>query len=73
LRQLVPKATLVAVLVNPGSVETEAERRDVQAAAQRLGQQLIILDASSDRDIETSFATAAKRGAGALLSLESRF
>jgi len=73
LRQLVPKATLVAVLVNPGSVETEAERRDVQAAAQRLGQQLIILDASSDRDIETSFATVAKRGAGALLSLESRF
>ena len=58
LRQLVPKATLIAMLVNPGSVDTEAERRDVQAAAQRLGQQLIILDASSDRDIETSFATS---------------
>jgi putative ABC transport system substrate-binding protein len=64
LRQLVPKANLIAMLVNPGSVDTEAERRDVQGAAQRLGQQLIILDASSDRDIETSFATAAKRGAG---------
>ena len=66
LRQLVPKATLIAMLVNPGSVDTEAERRDVQAAAQRLGQQLIILDASSDRDIETSFATSCN-GAGALI------
>jgi len=67
LRQLVPTATLIAMLVNPGSVDTEAERRDVQAAAQRLGQQLIILDASSDRDIETSFATFVQRGAGALI------
>jgi putative tryptophan/tyrosine transport system substrate-binding protein len=67
LRQLVPKAPLIAMLVNPGSVDTEAERRDVQASAQRLGQQLIILDASTDRDIETSFATFVQRGAGALM------
>jgi putative ABC transport system substrate-binding protein len=67
LRQLAPKARLIAMLVNPGSPDTEAERRDVQAAAQRLGQQLIILDASSDRDIETSFATFVQRGAGALI------
>ncbi len=45
LRQCVPKATSIAMFVNPGSVDTEAERRDVQEAAQRLGQQLIILDA----------------------------
>jgi putative ABC transport system substrate-binding protein len=55
------------MLVNPGSVDTEAERRDVQAAAQKLGQQFIILDASNDRDIETSFATFVQRGAGALM------
>jgi putative ABC transport system substrate-binding protein len=67
LRQLVPKATLIAMLVNPGSVDTEAERRDVQASAQRLGQQLIILDASNDRDIETSFAKFVQRRAGALM------
>ena len=66
LRQLVPKATLIAMLVFPGSVDTEVERRDVQAAAQRLGQQLIILDVSSDRDIATSFATLVQRRAGAL-------
>ena len=39
----------------------------MQAAAQTIGQQLIILDVSSDRDIETAFATFVQRGAGALL------
>ena len=37
LRQLVPKATLVAVLVNPGSVETEAERREETYRPRRKG------------------------------------
>jgi putative ABC transport system substrate-binding protein len=67
LRQLVPQATAIAVLVNPNTPLTEAERRDVQAAAQAIGQQLIIFDVSSDRDIETAFATFVQRGAGALL------
>src|SRR2546430_8272 len=67
LRQLVPKATTIAMLVNPNSPETEAERRDVQAAAQILGLQLITLDVSSDRDIEIALATVVQRGAGALL------
>ena len=62
-----PRATKIAVLVNPNTLVTEAERRDVQAAAQAIGQQLIIFDVSSDRDIETAFATFAQRGAGALL------
>ncbi len=67
LRQLVPKATTIAVLVNPNTTETEAERRDVQVAAQAIGQQLITLDVGSDRDIEAAFATSVQRGAGALL------
>jgi putative ABC transport system substrate-binding protein len=67
LRQLVPKATTIAVLVNPNSPEMEAERRDVQAAAQAIGQQLILHDASNERDIETAFTTFVQRGAGALL------
>jgi putative ABC transport system substrate-binding protein len=67
LRQLVPKATTIGVLVNPSSPETEMERKDLSDAAQAIGQQLIILDASSDRDIEAAFATFVQRGAGALL------
>ena len=66
LRQLVPKATTIAMLVNP-SPDAEPERRDLQAAAQAIGQQLIILDVRSDRDFETAFATIVQRGAGALL------
>jgi putative ABC transport system substrate-binding protein len=67
LRQLVPKATIIGVLVNPSHPGTEDERRNVQAAAQAIGQELIVLDVSSDRDIETAFATLVQRGAGALL------
>jgi putative ABC transport system substrate-binding protein len=67
LRQLVPQATTIGVLVNPNTDETEAERRDVQAAAQAIGQQLIILDFTSVRDLEAAFATFVQRGAGALL------
>jgi putative tryptophan/tyrosine transport system substrate-binding protein len=66
-RQLVPTATMIAALVNPGSANTEAERREVQAAAQAIGQQLTIFDVSSERDIETAFATLVQRRIGALL------
>ena len=67
LSQLVPKATTIGMLVGPSDPGTEAERRDVQDAAQILGRQLIVLDARSDRDIEIAFATLVQRGAGALL------
>jgi putative tryptophan/tyrosine transport system substrate-binding protein len=69
LLQLVPRATTIAMLVNPNTpdTDTEAERRDVEAAAHAIGQQLIVLDTSTDRDIETAFATVAQRRAGALL------
>jgi putative ABC transport system substrate-binding protein len=67
LRQLVPRARIIAMLVNPNTPVTEGERRDVQAAAQAIGQQLIIFDVSSERDIETAFATFVQQGAGALL------
>ena len=67
LHQLVPKATTIAVLVNPNTIQTEAERKAVQAAAEAIGRQLLILDVSNERDIETAFATLVQRGAGALL------
>ncbi|MGB8399882.1 ABC transporter substrate-binding protein [Bradyrhizobium sp.] len=67
LHQLAPKATTIAVLVYPNAADTEAERKDVQTAARAIGQQIVMFDASSDRDIEIAFATFARRGAGALL------
>lgn len=68
LRQLLPNAKTIAMLVHPNTPNTEAERRDVQAAAQSIGQQLIVLDTNSDRDIDSAFATFVQRGADALLS-----
>ena len=67
LRQFVPKATLVAVLVHPNTTETETERTELLAAAQSVGQQLVFLDVVSGGDIERAFATAIQRGAGAVL------
>jgi ABC-type uncharacterized transport system substrate-binding protein len=66
LRQLVPEAKSIAILANPNNSNTEAEVKDVQAAALAIGQPLVILEASDERDIETAFATLRQRGAGAL-------
>jgi putative ABC transport system substrate-binding protein len=67
LHQIVPKATIIAAMSeNSSGPDIEAERRDLLAAAQAIGQQLIVLDVSSDREIETAFTTLVQRGAGAL-------
>ncbi len=68
LRQLVPKAAAIAMLVDPRPNVPQAKRelRDVQAAAHAIGQELIVVEAGSDRDIEAAFATFTQRGAGAL-------
>jgi ABC-type uncharacterized transport system substrate-binding protein len=58
LRELVPAATRVAVLVNPANAaNTETTTRDVQAAARAMGLQILILNASSSREINAAFAT----------------
>ncbi len=73
LRQLVPKAATIAVLVDPITPAAEREQRDVQAAAHAIAQELIVVEAGSDRDIETAFATFAQRGAGALFATTGAF
>ena len=67
LRQIAPKTKMIGMLENLNSPGTEPERKDVQAATQAIGLQLIILDVTSDQDIETAIATFSQRGAGALL------
>jgi putative ABC transport system substrate-binding protein len=66
LRQFVPKAGTIAMLVYPGIAETDAERAEVQAAAQAIGQQIRIVEIRNAAEIETAVAAAAA-GAGALL------
>jgi putative ABC transport system substrate-binding protein len=68
LRQVAPKVTTIAMLVNRSNPNAEVERQDVQAAAQAMGQPLVILEANSPSDIDAAFATFVQRGAGAVLA-----
>jgi ABC-type uncharacterized transport system substrate-binding protein len=64
LHELVPKATIIAMLVNPNATLTELG--PVQDAARVLGKQIVTLNASSDSDIDAAFAGLREAGAGAL-------
>ena len=67
LRELVPGAALIAVLVNPNSPNIETQLKDLQEAARAVGQQIHILHGSSERELDTAFATLTQLRAGALL------
>ena len=73
LRELVPQASMIAMLVDPRMQFTESLTANTQAAARSVGQQLIILEASSERDIDAAFATFVQQRAGALLITASPF
>lgn len=64
--EAVPKAAVLALLVNPNNPNAEPDTRDLQAAAESLGRRLHVLTASTERDIETAFAAIAERKGGAL-------
>jgi putative ABC transport system substrate-binding protein len=67
LHELVPSATLVALLVHPTGALTEVEMMSSQATAAALGLHLRIVDAALPDQIEEAFAQIAQSGAGALL------
>jgi len=68
LLELVPTATVVALLVNPANpVLTETQSRDLQEAAHIRGLEFQVLRASTDRDLDTAFATLAQLRAGGLI------
>jgi putative ABC transport system substrate-binding protein len=66
LRELVPNAARVAVLVNPSDVIADRIVGDAQAAAQAAGLELVLLNASTSREIDAAFATLAQERANAL-------
>jgi putative ABC transport system substrate-binding protein len=65
LRELVPRAGAIAYLMNPNNPNREFD--NVQAAASSLGKQILVLNASDDREIDSAFATIAQQGVAALL------
>ena len=67
LRELVPGATRVAVLVNPANAaNAETTLRDVEAAARAMGLQIQVLNASTSREIDAAFATFVRERPDAL-------
>jgi putative ABC transport system substrate-binding protein len=67
LHDLIPAATVIGFLVNPGDPRTETQTKDTQEAAHALGLQIQILNASTDGEIETAIAALPELQAGALL------
>jgi putative tryptophan/tyrosine transport system substrate-binding protein len=65
--EVIPTATIIAVLVNPTNPNLETQLTDLQAAARALAVRLHVLHASNDRDLDTAFATLAQLRAGALV------
>ena len=67
LRELIPRADVVAVLFNSEIPSADSQLRDIQLAAQTLGQTIYPVRVNSARDFEQAFASIVQRGAGALL------
>ena len=68
LRELIPAANIIALLVNPSNpLVAESISRDLQSASRTLGLQLHILNASSERDFDTVFATLVQLQAAAMV------
>jgi putative tryptophan/tyrosine transport system substrate-binding protein len=65
--ELVPASTLIAALVNPANPNTEIQSRDLHSAARMLGRRVSVLNAGTEREIDSAFATLTHEGAGALL------
>jgi putative ABC transport system substrate-binding protein len=73
IRELLPHATLIGVLVDPAFPVTPSIIADLQAAARTLGLQLVVVNARTDSDLETAFATFSQQGVRAVFVGVSTF
>jgi putative ABC transport system substrate-binding protein len=67
LRELIPTASVIAVLANPNNPNSAAQLKDEQAAAATLGLQLFVLTARTASDIDSAYASLTEKRADALL------
>ena len=73
LHEAVPSANVVAVLANPKFADTPIDLQAAQTAAGTIGQQLVVLNASTDGEINAAFKSIAERQAKALVILPDPF
>jgi ABC-type uncharacterized transport system substrate-binding protein len=67
LRELVPSVAVIGMLVNPNSPDVDSQSKDVKEAVRVLGQQVHVVNASSEADFHAAFAAFVQFKAGALL------
>jgi putative tryptophan/tyrosine transport system substrate-binding protein len=67
MREMRPGANLFAVAINPASPTSESQLKNLQAAAQNLGVELVVLKASTERDFGGLFTATREAGAGGLV------
>jgi putative tryptophan/tyrosine transport system substrate-binding protein len=67
LRELIPNAARFGVLADPNSVNTQSAIANLEAAAPTLGLQLLVVNASTDGDLEPAFATFSQQRVSAIL------
>ena len=73
LHDVVPRATIMALLVNPTNPNVETQSRNLQAAALKLGLQVHVLNASTERDFDVVFAKLHELRADALMIGQDAF
>jgi putative ABC transport system substrate-binding protein len=61
LHDIVPNISTIGFLANPSDPDDSSQRADVQGVAGRLNLKLVIMDASTEREIDTAFATFAQQ------------
>jgi putative tryptophan/tyrosine transport system substrate-binding protein len=66
LHELVPSAGIIGVLLNPKNATAEATLKDAQEAGRALGKQIVIVNVSTETDIEPAFAALVQRRAEAI-------
>jgi putative ABC transport system substrate-binding protein len=69
LHEIVPNAGVVGILVNPANPLAKIEIRNVQAAADSLGQKLLVVEVAAESELERAFTTFVQQRVGALLVL----
>lgn len=73
LRQLVPKASVIGVLVNPNYAEADGQVRELQEGARAMRRQIQVARAGTESDLDAAFATLADQGVHALLVANDPF
>jgi putative tryptophan/tyrosine transport system substrate-binding protein len=71
MRELVPNAAVIAVIVDPNSPDTKLQMRELPAAASALGRQIKIFNAGSENDIDAAFAAIVEQRIGAVVVASS--